>query len=113
MNENPEEETTDADIDGHARRIKRFRGDVLDLDPLDRMVRVEPLFMEDEATLEHDGKQIPRLRGMGFHMHSKAIIVDEEGVSEQWSCDYVAMDTAQIFALRNALNTLLYIEGEE
>lgn len=112
MSENPSEQSNESlNEEAHEQRVKRFRGDILDLPAEDRMVRLEPLFM-GEVTLEHEGAQIPQLKGMGFHMHSKAVVVDENGVEESWQCDYVALDTAQMVALRDALNRLLYVEGE-
>lgn len=102
MDETPEHEVT----------VKKFRAELLDQPVNERMVRIEPVFMDDKV-LDHEGKQIPRLKGLGFHMHAKSIIVDENGVSEQWSCDYVALDTQQIYMLKNALDTLLYIQEED
>lgn len=110
MNENPEEEPLNEEE--HDTRVKRFRADILDLPGEDRQVRLEPIFMKD-VTLLVEGEKIPQLKGMGFHMHSKTIIVDEDGASEHWSCDYVALDAMQMAALRDSLNRLLYIEEGE
>lgn len=100
---------------GEAEEHESFRADLLD--SLDRFVRLEPIYKKDEQgrllMMEaSNGEMMPELKGFGFHMHSKRVTVDLEGVHEEWQCDYVVLDTGQLMQMMNIFNHTLHI-GED
>lgn len=73
-----------------------------------RSVEIGVLYQRDDqnniVTMDIPGVgEVPQIQGIGFHMHSTATYLGEDGVVESKDCDYVLMDLAQIAQLKDML----------
>lgn len=80
----------------HSEPKVSFAGDMLDLGPDARDLKLVPIY-------EKDGPAQGLVRGFALHQHTDVPIVRLDGVHIEARCDYVVLDIRQTLQLRDTL----------